>query len=75
MEIFLGFSGVWGLLPAFSRYSVRTVPHVDVFFFFFCRCIFDVFVKGGELHVLLLRHLDSEPLYDISAYLPVWLCI
>ena len=23
-----------------------------------CRCIFDVFVEGGELHILLLCHLD-----------------
>ena len=23
-----------------------------------CRCIFDVFVRGGELHILLLCHLD-----------------
>ena len=31
MEIFLGFSEVWGLMPAFSRYSVRIIPQVDVF--------------------------------------------
>lgn len=28
---FLGFSVVWGLLPVFSRYSVRIVLHIDVF--------------------------------------------
>ena len=28
---FLVLSEVWGLPPAFSRYSVRTVQHVDVF--------------------------------------------
>ena len=27
-------SEVWGLPPAFSRYSVRTVQHVDVFFMY-----------------------------------------
>ena len=28
---FLALSAVWGILPVFSRYSVRTLPHVDVF--------------------------------------------
>ena len=37
-----------------SRYSVRTFPRVDVFF--------DVFVGGGELHVLLC-HFDHSPVY------------
>ena len=27
-----------------------------------CRCIFDVFVEGGEFHVLLLHHLGQFPL-------------
>ena len=31
MGIFLAALVVWDLLQAFSRYSVRTVPHVDVF--------------------------------------------
>ena len=26
-----------------------------------CRCIFDAFVGEGELHVLLLCHLDHSP--------------
>lgn len=34
----------------FSRCSVRIVPFVDVFF--------DVFVRGGEFHVLLVQHPD-----------------
>ena len=28
---FLALSAVWGALPVFSRYSVRTLPHVNVF--------------------------------------------
>ena len=32
---FLALSEVRGLLPAFGRYSVRIIPHVDVLFFFF----------------------------------------
>ena len=31
IEILPVLSEVWGLLPVFSRYSVRTVPQVDVF--------------------------------------------
>ena len=36
----------------FSRFSVRIVPHVDVFF--------DVYVGGGELDALLLCSLDHS---------------
>ena len=32
---FLGLSVVWGLLPVFSRYSVRVVLHIDVFLIYF----------------------------------------
>lgn len=39
------------LLPAFSRCSVRIVPHVNVF-------IFDAFVGGGKIHILLFCLLD-----------------
>ena len=50
MELFLVLSSVWDLL-VFSRCSVvRTVPFVDIFF--------DVFVRGGELHLLLVQHPD-----------------
>ena len=45
------FWEVWGLLPAFSRCSVRVVPHVDVFW-----CIRG---EAGDLHVLLLCHLEG----------------
>lgn len=51
VESFLENLGICEILPGFSRmYSVRIVPHVDVFF--------DVFVGGGELHILLVHHLD-----------------
>ena len=46
---FLALLEVWGLLPAFSRCSVRVFPHVDVFL---------IYLWGDELHVLLLCHLD-----------------
>ena len=48
---FLAFWEVWGLLPAFSRYSVGVVPHVDVFLMY-CG-------EEGDLHVLLLHHLEG----------------
>ena len=32
---FLAFWKVWSLLPAFSRFSVGVVPHVDVFLIYF----------------------------------------
>ena len=35
MAIFLAAVVVWGLLPAFSRYSVSILPHVDIFW---CIC-------------------------------------
>ena len=38
------------LLPVSSWFSMRIIPHVDVFF--------DVFVRGDELCLLLLCHLD-----------------
>ena len=34
---FLAFWEVWGLLPAFSRYSIGAVPHVDVFLMYLSR--------------------------------------
>ena len=49
---FLAFWEVWGLLPAFSRCSVGVVPRVDVFLMF-CG-------KEGDLHVLLLHHLEGS---------------
>ena len=64
MEGFSPFLEVWGLLPAFSRCFVQIVLHVEAGFFWFVfwgvfwfDC-FDVFVGEGELHVLLLCHLD-----------------
>lgn len=39
-----------GLLPVFRWFSVRTVPQVVVFL---------MFVKRGELHILLLCHLAA----------------
>ena len=49
-EDFLALLEIWSLLPAFSRCSVRVVPHVDVFL---------MYLWGeGELHILLLHHLD-----------------
>ena len=56
MGIFLAALVVLDLLPAFSMYSVRTTPRVDV--------LFHVSVGGGELHVLLCCHLDSLSLLD-----------
>ena len=46
---FLLFLEIWGLLPAFSRCSVRIIVHVDFFF--------NVFVGEGGCHILL-HHLD-----------------
>lgn len=54
MVIFLVILVSWDLLPAFSSYSVRIVPT--------CRCIFEVFVGGGELQIFLFHHLDPAPL-------------
>ena len=51
---FLAPLEVCSLLPAFSRCPVRIIPHVDVF------------VGEGELHVLLLHHLDLIPSFIIS---------
>lgn len=49
----LSYPLTWCFLAAlFSGYPVRTVPR---------RCTFEVFVGGGELPVLLLRHLDLCP--------------
>ena len=59
MVIFLVILVSWDRLPAFSSYSVRIVPT--------CRCIFDVFVGGGELHVLLLHSLGL-PVYLLFSY-------
>ena len=50
---FLAFLKVRGLLQAFSRCPLRTVLHEDGVFF--------VFVREGELHILLPRHLDLIP--------------
>ena len=44
---------VWNLLSAFSRYSVRIVPDVDLFLMYF--------VGGGKLHVFLFHHHDLCP--------------
>lgn len=33
-----------------------------------CRCSFDVFVEGGEFHILLLHHLDKSPQRFIYLY-------
>ena len=33
-----------------------------------CRCTFDVFVEGGEFHILLLHHLDKSPQWFIYLY-------
>lgn len=44
---FIALSRCLNPLPAFSRHSVRIIPHVDMFF--------DVFVGGGELHILALQ--------------------
>ena len=49
MEGFLPFLEVYGLLPVFSKCSVRIFLHVGFFY---------VFVGGGESHILLLCHLD-----------------
>ena len=50
---FLALLEVWSLPPAFSRRSVRVIPHVDVFL---------MYLWGeGELYVLLLRHVDPVP--------------
>lgn len=60
---------VWYLPSTFSRYSVRTVPHVNVF---------HVYVGGGEHHVLLFyrldlslssQRLDSRNLYRVDPYI------
>ena len=56
---FLALLEVWGPLSAFSRCSVRIIPHVDAFL---------TYLWGdGELHVLFLCHLHSLPtdLWDI----------
>ena len=52
---FLAFWEVSGLLPAFSRCSVGVVPHVDVFLMYLW--------EEGDLHVLLLRHLEGPSLF------------
>lgn len=52
MEIFIVLLGVRYFLTAFSWYSVRTVPHIDIFY--------DVFVGGGKIHVFLFCHLDCS---------------
>ena len=51
-EIFVVLSAAQSPLLVFSMYSENCSN---------CRCILDVFVGRGELHVLLLCHLDSSP--------------
>ena len=48
VEIFLALLSVWDVLPVFSRYSVRIVPHVVAF---------SIYHGRGELHVLF-HHFD-----------------
>ena len=49
---------LWAPLPAaFSRYSVRVVPRVDVFWL--------LFVGTGELHFLLLHSLDLAKRFSL----------
>ena len=68
--IFL-FSSLSCLLPshleAFLPFrSLRSSPSLQQTYFVnhsMCRCIFDVFVGGSKLYVLLLLHLDHQQIY------------
>ena len=52
VEGFLPYLEVWSLLSAFNVCSVNIILDVNGFFFF------DVLVREGEFHILLLHHLD-----------------
>lgn len=63
LEIFLVFSGVWGLLLVFSRFSVRIIPHIDAFLMYlweeesstsyYCTILIGVpFFFFGHMHAL-----------------------
>lgn len=45
MEIFLALLGVCDLLSELIRYSVRTVPHVDIFLM--CLSFYSTILIGG----------------------------
>ena len=47
--------------PLRSLRSSVSIQHALCENCFICRCIFDVFVGGGEFHIFLLHHLDSLP--------------
>ena len=48
-------------LPWLFRHSSASFQLVFLENYFACRCILDVFVSQGELHFLLLHHVDSQP--------------
>ena len=56
------FLVVWGFLPALSRYSVRIIPHVDVFLIYLWKKVgfisYSSAIFGALLMCLILKSID-----------------